>query len=121
LCKFGFRTQLAVILLATCTLYGGKALAGGSLSPDTPIASSNLGYTVQYRVYTPEGSAEENLPTIYITDGQWYLEPGDMVSVLDREIAAKNIEPIVAVFIDSRNPDDLAENRRNQQFLCNVR
>ena len=121
MCKFGFRTQLAVILLATCTLYGGKALADGSLSPDTQIASSHLGYTVQYRVYTPEASAEENLPTIYITDGQWYLEPGDMVSVLDREIAAKNIEPIVAVFIDSRNPDDLAENRRNQEFMCNER
>lgn len=110
---------IAGVLLVTLSIFCGQVLADGSLSPDTRIASDYLGYSVQYRVYSPEISSGENLPTIYITDGQWYLEFGDMVDVLDREISAKNIEPVVAVFIDSRNPDDLAENRRNQEFMCN--
>lgn len=109
------------VLLTSSILFFGQALAEGSLSADTRIESVQLGYALQYRVYLPDTPTPENLPTIYITDGQWYIAPGNMVSVLDQEIAAGNIEPVVAVFIDSRNPDDLAENRRNQEFMCNER
>jgi len=42
-----------------------------------------------------------------------------MVSVLDREIEAGNIEPVVAVFVDSRDPNNLSINRRNNEFMCN--
>ena len=116
----GFLLQLAGALLATCLLPGGNVRAEGSLSADTRIASDYLGYALQYRVYTPGHPGEaEGLPTIYITDGQWFIEPGGMIGVLDREIATGNIEPVVAVFVDSRNPDDLSENRRNQEFMCN--
>lgn len=108
-------------LTCALALSSATALAGGSLSPDTRIASDHLGYSLQYRVYVPEGVTADDLPTIYLTDGQWYIEPGGMVSVLDEEIEAQNIEPVVAVFIDSRNPDDLRENRRNQEFMCNQR
>jgi enterochelin esterase-like enzyme len=118
----GFRLPRAGVLLATFLLLGTNALADGSLSADTRIASDYLGYALQYRVYTPAQAGEAtDLPTIYITDGQWYIEPGGTVGVLDREIAAGNIEPVIAVFIDSRNPDNLAENRRNQEFMCNER
>ena len=115
----GSQVRLAAVLLATYLLPAGNVLADGALSSNIRIASANLGYSIQYRVYTPESSTGENLPTIYITDGQWYLKPGGMAEILDREITAGNIEPVIAVFIDSRNPDDLAENRRNQEFMCN--
>ncbi|NNF40341.1 MAG: esterase family protein [Woeseiaceae bacterium] len=104
-----------LLLLAT-----GTAYAKGTLSADRRIDSEILGYAVQYRVYLP-GTADDasRLPAIYMLDGQWYLEYGEMVEVLDREIEQGNIEPVAAVFVDSRNPDDLSENRRNEQFMCN--
>ena len=34
-------------------------------------------------------------------------------------IAAGEIEPMMAVFLDNRDPDNLQDNRRNQQFFCN--
>ena len=34
-------------------------------------------------------------------------------------IAAGKIEPLIAVFLDNRDPANLAENRRNPQFFCN--
>lgn len=114
-------TRLATVLSVAFLLYCGQALADGALSPNIRITSEHLDYSLQYRVYSPGLPDAEDLPTIYITDGQWYLQPGDMVSTLDREIAAKNIDPVVAVFIDSRNPDELSENRRNQEFMCNQR
>lgn len=42
-----------------------------------------------------------------------------MQQVLDQEIASGAIQPVVAVFVDSRNPNKLRENRRNSQFMCN--
>ncbi len=113
-----WRTRMVAALLC---LVCGPALAGGTLSPDLRIDSAHLDYSLQYRVYSPEYAGDEELPTIYITDGQWYLEPGEMVAVLDREIAAQNIRPVVAVFIDSRNPENLRENRRSKEFMCNER
>ena len=61
------------------------------------------------------------LPALYITDGQWYISRGELPALLDGEIAAGNIEPVLVVFVDSRNPDNLQQNRRNQQFFCNPR
>jgi enterochelin esterase-like enzyme len=65
-------------------------------------------------------SPDEKLPSLYVTDGQWYLEPGGMKAVLDRSISAGIIDPVVVVFLDSRNPDRLTENRRSKQFMCST-
>lgn len=94
--------------------------AKSSLSDNIRIDSKELSYALQYRVYTPDGvKSTDKLPTLYIADGQWYLGAGNMVEVLDAEISSGRIKPIIAVFIDNRNPNDLNENRRNQQFFCN--
>lgn len=94
--------------------------AQGSLSDNIQIKSKILGYDLQYRVYLPdEAKLIAPLPTIYLTDGQWYLSEGKIVDILDREISAGNIKPVAAIFVDSRNPADLSENRRNNQFMCN--
>ena len=107
----------AIILLSLASC---QAWAGGILSDNIRIKSKALGYDLQYRVYIPEKiNPSDKLSTIYITDGQWYLRKGKMVDVLDREISAGNIKPVIAIFVDSRNPDKLKENRRNKQFFCN--
>jgi len=96
--------------------------ADGKLSDDIRISSDVLGYDLQYRVYVPEGVRRNSeLPTLYITDGQWYISRGELPALLDKEIAAGNIDPLLVVFVDSRNPDNLQQNRRNQQFFCNQR
>lgn len=108
----------AALLIVSSSL----ASAAGTLTADRRIYSDSLDYPVQYRVYLPESyDHDTDLPTIYVTDGQWYLEYGRMIEVLDREIAEGRIEPLIAVFVDSRNPNDLSENRRNQEFMCNQR
>lgn len=95
--------------------------ADGTLSANQRIPSIHLGYELQYRTYRPSTlSAEDRLPSLYVTDGQMYLEHGDIKAVLDRAIGTGLIEPVLVVFLDSRNPDKLEENRRNEQFMCST-
>lgn len=96
------------------------ALANGDLSENIRIESDALAYDLQYRVYLPQGVRRNaKLPVLYITDGQWYISQGKLPDLLDAEIADGNIDPLIVVFVDSRNPDKLEENRRNRQFFCN--
>ncbi|MCJ9428081.1 alpha/beta hydrolase [Kordiimonas marina] len=107
---------ICLLLLVTTP----AAWAGGVLSDNIRIDSKILGYALQYRVYRPEGvAAKAPLPTVYVTDGQWYLKDGGFKETLDRMIASHVITPVMAVFVDARNPDKPAENRRNDQFMCN--
>ena len=107
-------------LLVLVLLIGYTAAAsGGVLDEYQRISSSHLGYDLRYRVYRPAGvSAGDRLPTLYVTDGQWYLQHGDFKAVLDRAIDEGPIRPVLVVFLDSRNPDDPQENRRNAEFMC---
>lgn len=96
------------------------AICGAALTENQRIESTTLGYALQYRVYVPDGiHPDSKLQTIYLLDGQWYLENGQMVNVLDQAYRNGQTGPIVAVFIDSRNPDMLGDNRRNNEFICN--
>jgi len=111
-----------VCLFTTCLFFSSAAYAGeGSLSDNQRIFSNHLGYELQYRVYRPALSgANDKLPSLYVTDGQGYLAQGDFKSVLDSAIGTGTIKPVLVVFLDSRNPDKLDENRRNSQFMCNT-
>jgi len=93
--------------------------AGGVLQGPERIHSEALGYDLQYWVWLPE-SGGAGLPELYVTDGQAYLAAGDMAAVLDRETSAGRIAPVVVVFVDSRDPDSLDSDRRNDQFMCNA-
>jgi enterochelin esterase-like enzyme len=93
----------------------------GSMGPPAALGSANLGYTVNYQVYTPahyEGLGQ--LPVIYVTDAHEYADPrmGNMPTVLDNLIADGTIKPILAVFIDPRDPET-GRNRRESEFLAN--
>lgn len=91
------------------------ALAYEVLSPNQFIDSEHLGYKLQYRVYVPgEIQPGIKVPTLYLTVDQWY---GRIVEVLEREITRGTIESIVSVFVDSRDPDEMPDNRRKDEFL----
>lgn len=94
----------------------------GSLTENVLIKSTHLGYDVQYQVYTPVGYENlENLPVIYILDGQEYSDDklGGTIIMLDNLIHLKKIKPVLAVFIDPRDPDDPESNRRGDEFGAN--
>ncbi len=111
-----------LLVAVGCLIASTEAQAiKGKLSKNIRISSAQLGYDLQYRVYTPPGVEDlSNLPTLYLTDGQNYLRGGAMRRVLDQEIAAGRVKPLIAVFVDPRDPDYLKNNRRNSQFFCNL-
>lgn len=112
----GHALKICAFLLALACV---PPVAAASLSDNVRIASQYMGYDLQYRVYTPSGiEPGRKYPVLLVTDGQWYLRQGNMDGVLDRLIDAGAIEPVFAVFVDSRNPDKPGENRRYEEFMC---
>ena len=108
---------IALGLLALAVALPGAA--GGTLEGPVRVSSKALGYELQYWVYLPEGGGR-GVPELYFTDGQGFLGPGEMVAVLDREIASGRVAPLAAIFVDSRDPDEPGQNRRNEEFMCNA-
>ncbi len=95
----------------------------GTLSNNILIESTNLGYSCQYRVYIPASNYSlSDLPTIYVTDGQNYLSNsmGKMVTTLDNLIANEIIKPVIAVFLDPRDPNNLSYDRRAFEYRNNM-
>lgn len=117
---YSIRTTGGLLLLTALLFCSRGAAAAGTLSDNIRIDSAVLGYPLQYRVYTPQRTLRRTrLPVLYITDGQGYISRGELPALLDREIESGHIAPLIAVFVNSRNPDNLRQNRRNQQFFCN--
>jgi enterochelin esterase-like enzyme len=110
-----------MLRLTILLLFAGPAFANGTISDDIRISSDVLGYDLQYRVYLPENyDSKTRLPVLYLTDGPGYISQGRMPTMLDELISKGEIVPIVAVFVDARDPDNPGTNRRNSQFLCNM-
>ncbi len=98
--------------------------ARGALGANVRVSSANLGYQVQYRVYTPAGYTPQqlaNLPVVYVTDGHEYAADhmGSLVAVLDNLIDDGTLRPTIAVFIDPRDPNNLGNNRRLSEYNSN--
>jgi len=105
--------------ISLLALVAANAYANGTLTDDIRIHSDILGYDLQYRVYLPEGYRElDGLDVLYVTDGQSYVSQGKLPRILDKMIDGGEIRPVVTVFVDPRDPDNLHINRRNQQYLC---
>jgi enterochelin esterase family protein len=99
------------------------ALPKGTLSSNQLILSvtTNLGYTVAYRAYTPSGFNQgDTLPVLYMTDGHEYAhqQQGAMVTVLDNLIHQQKIQRLIVVFIDPRVPPS-GTNRRFTEYIRN--
>lgn len=105
-----------VVLSFLLPLFIFLAPLKGNLSENQIISSQILGYDLTYRVYTPAGYDKlDKLPVIYLTDGQWYISEGSMPQIMDKLIKEKAIRPVIAVFVDNRDPET-GENKRNAQF-----
>jgi len=113
------RALLYIVVLTFAYMLSPFAYAKGTLSDDIRITSDVLGYDLQYRVYLPHHiNPDDKLPTIYITDGASYAKKGRMIEALDAGISEGKIKPVIAIFVDARDPDNLKINRRNEQFFC---
>ncbi|MCS7012691.1 MAG: alpha/beta hydrolase-fold protein [Chloroherpetonaceae bacterium] len=94
----------------------------GTMSETLRLQSRHLGYAVAIQVYLPFGYERlSRLPALYVTDGHEYAddEMGALCTTLDNLIYDKRLEPVVAVFIDPRNPDNPNENRRLEEYPAN--
>ncbi|MCH2057808.1 MAG: alpha/beta hydrolase-fold protein [Thalassotalea sp.] len=110
---------LLILMVFNPAIYA-TSIASSSLTDNQSLESRILAYALQYRVYLPNGYDEsKRYPVIYFTDGQWFLSADDVVSVLDTQVESSQIMPVIAVFVDSLNPDKPKQNRRNKQFMCN--
>ena len=119
--RFAVLPLVLVLSLTLAFSLPHEETGGGTLSDNQTIKSAVLGYALQYRVYLPEGyDTLSDLPVLYVTDGQWYIDRGEVPQVLDQLITDGAIAPTIAVFVDNRDPDNLSNNRRNQQFFCNT-
>jgi len=96
----------------------------GTFTPNILTTSSNLGYDVNYRVYTPAGydqASLNNLPVVYITDGHEFSADhlGSVVVTLDNLIHTRQVRPTIAVFIDPRDPTS-GTNKRASEYTGNA-
>lgn len=99
-----------------------EGLAKGKVQRDILYNSPALGYQIMYSIYLPNGySTSKKYPVIYVTDGYEYLHErmGNMHTVLDNLIADKKIEPVVAVFVDHREPVNRSNNKRMDELAMN--
>lgn len=99
-----------------------EGIAKGKVLPDILYNSPTLGYQIMYSIYLPNGySTNQKYPVIYVTDGYEYLHErmGNMHTLLDNLIADKKIEPVVAVFVDHREPVNRSNNKRMDELAMN--
>lgn len=94
----------------------------GILTKDILYNSKLLNYQVMYSVYTPPAySASKIYPVLYATDGYEYLHEnmGNILTTLNNLIHEKKIQPIIAVFVDHREPVNRVNNRRMTELAMN--
>lgn len=86
------------------------------------INSDQLNYEISYTVYLPLNYKNyDSLAVLYVTDGHEYIDEklGNLVTITDNLIGLSLIEPIMIVFIDPRNPQNIEENRREKEYTLN--
>lgn len=94
----------------------------GKLERDLLLNSKALGYQITYSIYIPDGyNPNKASPVIYVTDGYEYMHDrmGNMITILDNLIHLKKIKPVIAVFIDHREPVNRSNNRRMMELAMN--
>jgi enterochelin esterase-like enzyme len=97
-------------------------LVRGKLESDILLNSKLLGYQLTYSIYIPHGyKPNQSYPVIYVIDGYEYMHEkmGNMILVLDNLIYLQKIRPVIAVFIDHREPVNRSNNRRMQELVMN--
>lgn len=83
------------------------------------IKSEVLDYNLKYWVHVPENK-DQFMPVLYLTDGNGYKRNG-IVSISKSLVKEGRVVPHIIVMVSAVNPDNPSQNRRNSQFLCNLR
>lgn len=99
-----------------------NSMPAGQMVRDQLLNSKVLGYQITYSLYLPPGyTPKTEYPVLYITDGYEYLheQMGNMPAILNNLIGTKRIQPILAVFVDHREPINRANNKRMQELAMN--
>lgn len=104
------------------TTHAVEHVKKGNLHKDLLLNSKILGYQTTYSIYIPHGyKTSHTYPIVYVTDGYEYMHEqlGNMIIVLDNLIYLQKIKPVIAVFIDHREPVNRSNNRRMQELAMN--
>jgi enterochelin esterase-like enzyme len=94
----------------------------GKVEKDLLLNSKSLGYQITYSIYIPNGYKPGTpTPVVYVTDGYEYMHErlGNMITILDNMIHLGKIKPVIAVFIDHREPVNRSNNRRMTELAMN--
>lgn len=94
----------------------------GKVIKDILINSKSLGYQVMYSVYIPHNyNPSQVYPVMYVTDGYEYLHEnmGNITATLNNLINDGKIKPVIAVFVDHREPVNRSNNRRMTELAIN--
>jgi enterochelin esterase-like enzyme len=85
------------------------------------LKSASLGGTRRVWFYTPPGyeTSRDWYPVVFVLDGGNYVERMRAPAVLDRLIAGKSIEPLVAVFVEpGERQEEYSRNPRWRGFMA---
>jgi enterochelin esterase-like enzyme len=85
------------------------------------LTSKALGATRRVWFYTPPGydKNQDWYPVVFVLDGGNYVERMRTPAILDRLIAAKTIEPLVAVFVEpGERQEEYSRNPRWRAFMA---
>ena len=99
-----------------------KDIPHGTVMEEILFSSKTLGYQITYSVYLPANyNTLGKISSLYVTDGYEYILPrlGNMVTILDNLLADKKIKPIVAIFVDHREPINRSNNKRMEELAMN--
>lgn len=94
----------------------------GKIERDLLFNSKAMGYQLTYSIYIPPGyKPSGEFPVVYVTDGYEYMHEqlGNMLTILDNLIHLEKINPVIAVFIDHREPVNRSNNRRMTELAMN--
>jgi len=99
---------------------GGGPVPAGNVAAET-VASKMLGGTRRVWFYTPPGydTSQDWYPVVYVLDGGAYVERMATPLILDRLIASRAIEPVVAVFVEpGERQEEYSRNTRWRAFMA---
>jgi enterochelin esterase-like enzyme len=94
----------------------------GKVEKDILLNSKLLSYQITYSIYIPHNfKPNYHYPVVYVMDGYEYMHErmGNMVTILDNLIHLQKIQPVMAVFVDHREPVNRSNNRRMQELAMN--
>lgn len=98
----------------------GTAVPAGTIVAET-VTSRALGGARRVWFYTPHGydTTEDWYSVVYILDGANYVERMGAPGILDRLIARKVVEPVVAVFVEpAERQEEYSRNPRWRAFMA---